>query len=119
MSEWRVGAAAMCELPVGLPASLPSSQDWPWLYGKGRQQLTAPRAYASVCDGAASGVDQSQQQTPYPVSEKLHVCSQTDSLQAIFERFAEIKFQTLVCVDAAQRCTGIVAIGDLVAYFID
>lgn len=57
--------------------------------------------------------------TSYPQSDKLHTCSQTDSLQHIFERFAEVKFQTLVCVDAQQRCTGVVAIGDLVAYFID
>jgi CBS-domain-containing membrane protein len=53
------------------------------------------------------------------MSDKLHTCSQNDSLQHIFERFAEVKFQTLVCVDAQQRCTGVVAIGDLVAYFID
>jgi hypothetical protein len=39
--------------------------------------------------------------------------------QVIFERFAEVKFQTLVCVDQDQRCTGVVAIGDLVAYFVD
>lgn len=31
----------------------------------------------------------------------------------------QVKFQTLVCVDTEQRCTGVVAIGDLVAYFID
>jgi len=49
----------------------------------------------------------------------LHTCSQHDSLQTIFERFAQVKFQTLVCVDAERRCTGVVAIGDLVAYFIN
>ena len=102
-------------------------------------------------------------------NKKLHMCSQHDTLQQIFERFAEVsggeggreegrqggreagkerrvspchfvilhlsplnisslppsrtpfpqvKFQTLVCVDAEQRCQGVVAIGDLVAYFI-
>ncbi len=35
------------------------------------------------------------------------------------EPTTQVKFQTLVCVDTEQRCTGVVAIGDLVAYFID
>ena len=55
----------------------------------------------------------------YPKSDKLYTCSKYDSLQIIFEKFAEVKFQTLVCVDDEQRCTGIVALGDLVAYFVD
>ena len=54
-----------------------------------------------------------------PSMLSLHTCSQHDSLQTIFERFAQVKFQTLVCVDSERRCTGVVAIGDLVAYFIN
>jgi len=50
---------------------------------------------------------------------RLHVCSPQDTLQAVFELFAEVRFRTLVCVDNNKRCVGIVSVHDLLSYFTD
>mmetsp|Transcript_1362 Transcript_1362/g.1836 ORF Transcript_1362/g.1836 Transcript_1362/m.1836 type:complete len:377 (-) Transcript_1362:104-1234(-) len=50
---------------------------------------------------------------------RLHTCSPQDTLQTVFELFAEVRFRTLVCVDSEYRCVGIVSVHDLLSYFTD
>lgn len=49
--------------------------------------------------------------------DRLETCSVHASLQSIFERFAEVGFHRLVCVDDERRCLGIVSARDLILYF--
>jgi len=52
-----------------------------------------------------------------PPRERLETCSVHASLQSIFERFAEVGFHRLVCVDEEGHCVGIVSARDLILYF--
>lgn len=50
--------------------------------------------------------------------EPLHTCSQHATLQSVFELFADIKFRRLVCVDEERRPVGVIAVRDLLGYFL-
>ena len=51
--------------------------------------------------------------------DALRTCSPTHTLQAIFESFAQLRFNRLYVVDAEERLLGIVSAKDLVAYFLN
>ncbi|KAG5186878.1 5'-AMP-activated protein kinase subunit gamma-1 [Tribonema minus] len=51
--------------------------------------------------------------------DSLVTCAPSDTLQSIFEKFAEVKFKRIVCVDADHRCKGLISVSDLLAYFLD
>ncbi|CAM9171900.1 unnamed protein product [Phaeothamnion confervicola] len=51
--------------------------------------------------------------------DQLITCSPRDTLQAIFEKFADVKFKRIVCVDDDFRCKGLISVSDLLTYFID
>jgi len=50
--------------------------------------------------------------------DALRTCSPSHTLQAIFESFAQLRFNRLYVVDAEERLLGIVSAKDLVAYFL-
>lgn len=54
-----------------------------------------------------------------PPTPTPRLLTKSTTLSQLLPQTRQVKFQTLVCVDTEQRCTGVVAIGDLVAYFID
>ena len=51
--------------------------------------------------------------------EPLHTCSHSATLQSVFELFADVKFRRLVCLDNDYRPVGIIAVRDLLCYFIN
>ena len=51
--------------------------------------------------------------------DALRTCSPTHTLQAIFESFAQLRFNRLYVVDAEERLMGVVSAKDLVAYFLN
>ena len=51
--------------------------------------------------------------------DSLTTCSPNNTLQQIFEKFAEVKFKRIVCVDDDFRCKGLISVSDLLSYFID
>lgn len=50
--------------------------------------------------------------------DALRCCSPTHTLQAVFESFAQIRFNRLYVVDANECLLGVVSAKDLVAYFL-
>mmetsp|Transcript_12431 Transcript_12431/g.19101 ORF Transcript_12431/g.19101 Transcript_12431/m.19101 type:complete len:370 (-) Transcript_12431:288-1397(-) len=80
-------------------------------------QATDPGEVEQQLDMQVGEVLRGQRQRGAP--NRLHTCSPQDTLQAIFELFAEVRFRVLVCVDAEQRCVGIVSVHDLLSYFTD
>jgi len=58
------------------------------------------------------------QRTDVETPDRLFKCSPGQTLQSVFEMFAAVKFNRLVCVDEEGRCVGIVSARDLVSYFI-
>ncbi|CAM9467940.1 unnamed protein product [Chrysoparadoxa australica] len=50
--------------------------------------------------------------------DRLITCSPSDTLQMIFEKFAEVKFKRIVCVDSNFKCKGLISVSDLLAYFL-
>jgi CBS domain-containing protein len=60
----------------------------------------------------------SQQRTDVTTPDALRTCSASHTLQAIFESFAQLRFNRLYVVDEESRLLGVVSARDLVAYFI-
>lgn len=60
----------------------------------------------------------SQTRTDVTTPDALRTCSPNHTLQAIFESFAQVRFNRLFVVDADERLLGVVAAKDLVAYFL-
>lgn len=52
-------------------------------------------------------------------NEPMYTCSQSATLQFVFELFADIKFRRLVCLDDECKPTGIISARDLLSYFLD
>jgi len=50
--------------------------------------------------------------------DALRTCSPSHTLQAIFESFAQLRFNRLYVVDEAERLLGVVSAKDLVKYFL-
>lgn len=50
--------------------------------------------------------------------DALRTCGPTHTLQAIFESFAQVRFNRLYVVDAHDKLMGVVSAKDLVAYFL-
>ncbi|CAM9863382.1 unnamed protein product [Ascophyllum nodosum] len=50
--------------------------------------------------------------------DRLITCSTNETLQTVFEKFAECRFKRIVCVDQESRCKGIISVSDLLAYFL-
>jgi 5'-AMP-activated protein kinase, regulatory gamma subunit len=50
--------------------------------------------------------------------DALRTCSTAHTLQAIFESFAQVRFNRLYVVDKEERLLGVVSARDLVAYFL-
>ncbi|CAM9439911.1 unnamed protein product [Pylaiella littoralis] len=50
--------------------------------------------------------------------DRLITCSPNDSLQTVFEKFADFRFKRIVVVDEEARCKGIISVSDLLAYFL-
>lgn len=61
-------------------------------------------------------LSQSRQDVTTP--DALRTCSQSYTLQAIFETFAQVRFNRLYVVDQEDRLVGVVSARDLVAYFL-
>jgi len=61
-----------------------------------------------------------QQRTDVTTPDALHTCSTTHTLQAIFEYFAQLRFNRLYVVNTNEndRLVGVVSARDLVAYFL-
>ena len=81
-------------------------------------------ATATDADSAVSNLQLSlgdilsQQRTDVSTPDRLYKCSPHQTLQSIFEMFASVRFNRLVCVDEEGRCVGIVSARDIVKYFI-
>ncbi|KAL3801809.1 hypothetical protein HJC23_001205 [Cyclotella cryptica] len=60
----------------------------------------------------------SQQRTDVTTPDALHTCSTRQTLQSVFEYFAQVKFNRLIVVDDEERVVGVVSARDLVAYFL-
>ena len=60
----------------------------------------------------------SQTRQDVTTPDALRTCSSTHTLQAIFESFAQLRFNRLYVVDAEERLMGIVSAKDLVSYFL-
>jgi len=60
----------------------------------------------------------SQTRQDVTTPDALRTCSPSHTLQAIFESFAQLRFNRLYVVDAEERLLGIVSAKDLVAYFL-
>jgi 5'-AMP-activated protein kinase, regulatory gamma subunit len=60
----------------------------------------------------------SQTRTDVTTPDALRTCSPNHTLQAIFESFAQVRFNRLFVVDADELLLGVVASKDLVAYFL-
>jgi 5'-AMP-activated protein kinase regulatory gamma subunit len=54
-----------------------------------------------------------------PQRDSLITCMPDDTLQTIFERFAETHFKRIVCVDSDGRCRGLISVSDLLGYFVN
>ncbi|CAM9393562.1 unnamed protein product [Ectocarpus sp. 12 AP-2014] len=50
--------------------------------------------------------------------DRLITCSPQDTLQTVFEKFADFRFKRIVVVDEEARCKGIISVSDLLAYFL-
>lgn len=50
--------------------------------------------------------------------EPMYTCSQQATLQFVFELFADVKFRRLICLDHDRKPVGIVAVRDLLSYFL-
>lgn len=50
--------------------------------------------------------------------EPLYTCSQSATLQFVFELFADIKFRRLICLDDDRKPVGVVSTRDLLSYFL-
>lgn len=59
-----------------------------------------------------------QQRTDVTTPDAMHTCSTGHTLQAIFEYFAQLRFNRLFVVDEADRLVGVVSPMDLVDYFM-
>eukprot|EP00529_Nitzschia_sp_RCC80_P031735 CAMPEP_0113487970 /NCGR_PEP_ID=MMETSP0014_2-20120614/25776_1 /TAXON_ID=2857 /ORGANISM="Nitzschia sp." /LENGTH=355 /DNA_ID=CAMNT_0000381669 /DNA_START=558 /DNA_END=1621 /DNA_ORIENTATION=+ /assembly_acc=CAM_ASM_000159 len=55
-----------------------------------------------------------QQRTDVTTPDAMHTCSTAHTLQAIFEYFAQLRFNRLFVVDDAERLVGVVSAKDLV-----
>mmetsp|Transcript_44619 Transcript_44619/g.139929 ORF Transcript_44619/g.139929 Transcript_44619/m.139929 type:complete len:371 (-) Transcript_44619:154-1266(-) len=51
-------------------------------------------------------------------THQTHTCRPTDSLQRIFELFAEVTFERVFVVNEERRCVGVVSARDLVGYLL-
>jgi len=60
----------------------------------------------------------SQTRQDVTTPDALRTCSPSHTLQAIFESFAQLRFNRLYVVDAEERLLGVVSAKDLVAYFL-
>ena len=60
-----------------------------------------------------------QQRTDVTTPDALHTCKMGDTLQSIFEYFAQIRFNRLFVTDAEEQVVGVVSARDLVAYFLN
>lgn len=60
----------------------------------------------------------SQTRQDVTTPDALRTCSSTHTLQAIFETFAQVRFNRLYVVDAEERLVGVVSARDLVSYFL-
>ena len=60
----------------------------------------------------------SQTRQDVTTPDALRTCSPSHTLQAIFESFAQLRFNRLCVVDAEEHLLGIVSAKDLVAYFL-
>lgn len=48
----------------------------------------------------------------------LYFCTKQDTLHMLFEKFASVKAQQLICTDAYHHCIGILSLSDLFQYFM-
>ena len=82
-------------------------------------------ATATDADSAVSNLSLSlasifsQQRPDVSTPDRLYTCSRDQTLQSVFEIFASVKFNRLVCVDEAGRCNGVMSARDLVKYFVE
>ncbi|GMH66190.1 hypothetical protein TL16_g04375 [Triparma laevis f. inornata] len=60
----------------------------------------------------------SQQRSDVSTHDRLYTCGRNSTLQSVFEIFASVKFNRLICVDEGGRCNGIMSARDLVSYFV-
>jgi CBS domain-containing protein len=60
----------------------------------------------------------SQARQDVTTPDALRTCSPAHTLQAIFESFAQLRFNRLYVVDAEERLLGTVSAKDLVEYFL-
>jgi len=60
----------------------------------------------------------SQTRQDVTTPDALRTCSPSHTLQAIFETFAQVRFNRLYVVDPEDRLLGVVSARDLVAYFL-
>jgi 5'-AMP-activated protein kinase, regulatory gamma subunit len=80
---------------------------------------------ATDAEDAVSNLDMTlgdvlgQQRTDVTTPDALHTCKMGDTLQSIFEYFAQIRFNRLFVTDAEEHVVGVVSARDLVAYFLN
>jgi CBS domain-containing protein len=60
-----------------------------------------------------------QQRTDVTTPDAMHTCRTANTLQWIFEYFAQLRFNRLFVVDEQERMVGVVSAKDLVAYFVN
>jgi 5'-AMP-activated protein kinase regulatory gamma subunit len=60
-----------------------------------------------------------QQRTDVTTPDAMHTCGTAQTLQSIFEYFAQLRFNRLFVVDDSERLVGVVSAKDLVAYFMN
>lgn len=60
----------------------------------------------------------SQHRQDVTTPDALRTCSPTNTLQAIFESFAQVRFNRLFVVDPEEHLVGVVSAKDLVKYFL-
>ncbi|GMH84489.1 hypothetical protein TrVE_jg8011 [Triparma verrucosa] len=81
-------------------------------------------ATATDADSAVSNLSLSlgsilsQQRSDVSTHDRLYTCSRNSTLQSVFEIFASVKFNRLICVNEEGRCNGIMSARDLVSYFV-
>mmetsp|Transcript_10745 Transcript_10745/g.15158 ORF Transcript_10745/g.15158 Transcript_10745/m.15158 type:complete len:370 (+) Transcript_10745:108-1217(+) len=81
-------------------------------------------ATASDAEDAVANLDMSlkhlmsQTRSDVTTPDALHTCSTKQTLQSIFEYFAQWKFNRLIVIDEEDRVQGVVSARDLVAYFL-